>query len=331
MLNVFESDAFSFTTLTGAISLIDPAPHELGQWLPWNAVGINTLTAVIDERDGKVSVIGSSPRGSVGSAISNRSPRARSIIVPHYQHYDAILATEIQGVRKFGSDNEMDAVESKRAEKLANMHANHEVTWEFGRAGAVTGVLYDKDGSVLVDWHGPEGFNVARTTHDIDFATATTDVRQELVLAKRKSQLSLKGLICAKWKLICTTSVFDAITTHPSVKAAYDRWQDGAFLRADNDKGFELGGVEVVLYQNNEFDGVSFMQEGDAYLCPEAPGLYQVRYAPADTVEAANTIGLPLYSMGEPMKFGKGIELSTESNAIHYVERPASIVRVRQK
>jgi hypothetical protein len=328
MLNVFESDAFSFTTLTGAVNLIDPVPFELGQWLPWEEQGINTLTALIDEKDGKISVIPSSPRGDTGSAISSRSPRVRSIVVPHYQHYDSILATEVQGVRMFGSDNAMETVENKRNEKLANMQANHELTWEFGRSGVLKGKLFDANGDVLVDWHGPEGFNCDRTTHPIALNTATTDVVQELIKAKRKAQLALKGLVTGKFKLICTATLFDKIVTHPMVKAAYDRWQEGAFLRSDNDKGFMLADIEIVLYLNNTVNGVDFLEEGKGYLCPIVPGLYKVRYAPADTLEAANTIGLPLYSMGEPMKFGKGIELSTESNAVHYCERPASIVEI---
>lgn len=329
MLNVFESDAFSFTTLTGAVNLIPDAPHELRKWLPWEELGVNTLTVVIDEKDGKVSVIPTSPRGTVGEALSKRSRRARSIVVPHYAHYDAILATEVQGVRQFGSDNAMETVESKRAEKLAAMHANHEVTWEFGCAGVLQGKLYDADGSVIIDWHGAEGFNVARSTAEFDLSNAAFDVVQAIVAAKRQSQLALKGLVSGRYKLICTTSFFDALVAHPKVQKAYDRWQDGAFLRADNDKGFILAdNVEIVPYTNNSVEGIDFLEEGKAYLCPITPGLYKVRYAPADTLEAANTIGLPLYSMGEPMKFGKGIDLATESNAVHYCERPASIIEI---
>ena len=38
-----------------------------------------------------------------------------SFTVPHYPTYDQILASEIQGVRAFGSDNQMETVEAKLA------------------------------------------------------------------------------------------------------------------------------------------------------------------------------------------------------------------------
>lgn len=329
MLNVFQSDLFSFTSLTGAVNKIPEKPHELGVWLPWNAQGVNTTSIVVEEKDGQLSVIPTAARGTVGHAVKRDPRRARSFIVPHYPHYDAILATEVQGIRQFGSADAMETVETKRAEKLASMQANHEVTWEFARAGAVTGLLVDADGDTIYDWHAE--FGVVRNTHDIALDVATTNVRQELIAAKRKSEVELGGAVVSHgYKLICGSEIFDEIVTHPTVEKAYDRWQDGAFLRADNRKGFMLADdIEVVSYHKSKVGDIDFIEPDEAFLCPIAP-IYQVRFAPADTLEAANTIGLPLYTMGEPMPYGRGIDLCTESNHIHYVERPRAIVMVKK-
>lgn len=328
MLNVFESDLFSFTSLTGAVNKLPEKPGELGQWLPWNSQGVNTVSIVVEFRDGQLSVIPTAARGSVGKA-AKRDPRyARSFLVPHYPHYDAILATEVQGVRQFGSQDAMETVETKRGEKLARMQANHEVTWEFARAGAIGGVLYDADGDTIYDWHVE--FGVTRNTHDIALGNAATRVVAELVDAKRKSEIELGAMLANGYKLICGAEIFKDITTHATVEKAFDRWQESAFLRADNRKGFMIADdVEVLSYHKSKVGDVDFIQPDEAYLCPVAD-IYQTRFAPADTLEAANTIGLPLYTMGEPMPFGRGIDLCTESNHINYVERPRSIVRIKK-
>jgi len=329
MLNVFESDLFSFTSLTSAVNKLPEKPHELGQWLPWNEQGVNTVSIVVEEKDGSLSVVPSAPRGGGKLAAVKRDPRrARSLLVPHYPHYDSILAAEVQGVRAFGSESQMETVEAKRAEKLAAMQANHEVTWEFARAGAISGVLYDANGDVIYDWHSE--FGVSRNSHDIALGTATTNVRDQLIQAKRKSEVELGATLASGYKLICGSAIWSEITSHASVEKAFDRWQDGAYLRADNRRGFMIADdIEVVSYHKSKVGDLEFIAPDEAFLCPIAP-IYQARFAPADTLEAANTIGLPLYTMGEPMPFGRGIELCTESNHIHYVERPRAIVRIKK-
>ena len=329
MLNIFESDAFSFTSLTTAINAIPEKPHELGQWFKWNAQGVNTQAIVVEEKAGSLAIIPTSERGTVGRGVKSNARKLRSFVIPHYAHYDQILAASVQGVRQFGSEDQMETVVAKLAEKNAAMRADHEVTEEFAKAGAISGLLRDADGTTIYDWHIE--FGVTRNAHDIDFEDATLDVRAELVKAKRKAEIAIGGTILVSgWKLVCSTAVFDAITQHPSVKAAYDRWQDGAALRADLRKGFVLGDIEIVSYHNSKVGNVEFIGSDESFLVPVASDLFQVRYAPADTMEAANTIGLPLYGMSEPLPFGRGVDLCTESNAIYYNPLPRAIVRIMQ-
>lgn len=209
------------------------------------------------------------------------------------------------------------------------MRENHDVTEEFARAGAVSGLLRDADGSTLYDWH--QEFKVARNTHNINFTDTKTDVRDELINAKRKAEKAIGGTMMYQgFKLICTQTIFNAIISHPSIKAAYDRWQDGAFLRADNRKGFMIAdNIEVIEYPNNVVGNVEYLTEGESFLIPNSDNLFQSRFAPADNTIFANTIGLPLYMVAEPMKFGRGFELLTEQNAIFYTALPRAIVRIK--
>jgi len=331
LANIFNSDLFSFTSLTSAVNMIPEKPHQLGTWFNWNGQGVNTTSIIVEELEGRLAVIPSAARGTIGKGQANPKRKARSFVIPHYPHYDMIKATEVQGVRAFGSSSDFETVEAKLAEKYVSMRDNHDVTEEFAKAGAISGILRDADGSVIYDWH--QEFKVSRNTHDIDFTDVSINLRDELISAKRKGEKAIGGtLLYSGWKLVCTPTIFSAITSHPSVVAAYERWQDGAFLRADNRKGFMIADdIEVVSYHNNTVGDVEFITEGESYLVPNSQNLFQSRFAPADTVEAANTIGLPLYMMSEPMPFGRGVDLATEQNAIYYAVLPKAIVRIKQK
>lgn len=51
-------------------------------------------------------------------------------------------------------------------------------------------------------------------------------------------------------------------------------------------------------------------------------------FAPANLIEAANTIGLPLYARQVGRPDGRGVDLMTESNPLPVVRRPALAVRI---
>ena len=102
-------------------------------------------------------------------------------------------------------------------------------------------------------------------------------------------------------------------------------------LRADNRKGFEVvEGVFLRSYAKGKVGSVSFIDPAESFLAPVADGLYETRYAPADTIDFANTIGIPTYVVPEVMEYGRGIKLLVESNVVSWVNRPRAIVRIKQ-
>lgn len=203
MAHVFNSERFNLLTLTTAINLIPEKPKDLGNWFNWNAQGVNTFSVAVEEKQGKLSVLATAPRGTIGQGQSSPRRVLRTFEVPHYPQYDKILATEIQNVRAFGSDNDLEVLDQKIAERIAEMRDNHDVTDEFLRACAVSGVLRDKDGSLIYDWH--DEMKVERNVHDIDFDDASVDIRDELIKAKRKGEIAIGGsLMYSGWKLVCT-------------------------------------------------------------------------------------------------------------------------------
>lgn len=331
--NLYNTGDFSFGTLTAATNIIPEKPHQLGEIFNFTAQGVATNTVAIDEQYGAISVIPTSKRGTVGKGVASRNRKVRYLEIPHYAHYDSVKAVEVQGVRKWGSTDEMETVIYARDQKLENMKANHEVTWEFARAGAITGRLYDfidydTQPELIYDWH--EEFSVARNTHKFNWSGASVDVRQELVKAKRKAEKELVGMKPTRWIWLCPDVIHDEVVVAPSIKSAFERWEDGSQYRADNRAGFTIAdNIDIVSYESRSIGNLKFLADDESYLVPVMDDFFQVRFGPADTAEAVNTIGLPLYTMAEPMPFDRGTEMVMESNHLHFTTRPRGIVQIK--
>ncbi len=328
LANVFKSNVFGFMSLTTAVNILPPKPTSVDAFAIFAESGINTTTAAVEEKDGKLGLVKSQPRGFIGRGQSSKPRRMRKFDVPHYPEFDAILASEVQGVRQFGSDSVMETVEGKLAEKRVDLVDRLNLTIDAGKWGAIQGVLYDADGSVLYDWF--DEFGVDRNEFTIDLSDAGLDLRNAVIKMKRAAEKELGGYTFSKFTLALPAPVFDKFVAHPWNKDAYDRWLDGAQRRDDLRPGFPIAdNVEVKSVDITDLgNGLKTIPDDEGYLIPDAAGLLKVNYSPADTLEAANTVGLPYYMASEPMPFGKGVELQAETNFLAYAEKPRAIVRV---
>jgi hypothetical protein len=135
-------------------------------------------------------------------------------------------------------------------------------------------------------------------------------------------------------RVICSTNFLKKFRGHNKMKEAYNRWQEGAFLRTSGTTGngmtvdFEFDGVVFSLYEG-EVGGSELIEDGYAYAFPEGvPGMFQTKFAPGDYVETVNTVGVPYYAKQELMKFGKGVDLEAQSNPICYNQLPEAVIRL---
>lgn len=328
LANVFKGDIFSFMSLTAAINILPPRATTVDGFATFVESGINTTTVSVEEKDGRIGIVKSQPRGYIGRGQSSKKRRLRKFDVPHYPEFDAIMASEVQGVRQFGSTDTMESVETVLATKRSDLIDLLNTTIDAGKWGAIQGVLYDGDGSVMLDWH--DEFGVDRNEFTIDLSDASLDLRDIVIKMKRAAEKELGGYTWSKFTLSLPAPVFDQWVAHPFNKDAYDRWLDGAQRRDDLRAGFPIAdNVELKSIDITDLGGgLKTVPDNEGYLIPNANGLLKVNYSPADTMEAANTIGLPYYMGSEPMPFGKGVDLIAETNFLAYCEKPRAIVRI---
>lgn len=325
ILDVFASDAFNMTSLTIGIEHQPYQPKTIGSMGLFRTEPVNTEDFAIEEEFGTLRLLPTYARGSMPDFDVENRRRVRKFVIPHIPHNDKIMANDIQGVRAFGKAKMFQTLAAITAKKLRSMRANHEVTHEHMRLGAVKGVVYDADGTtVLFNWFNE--FGITQQSYNFDFTTANqVKLTNHAIIRHIEDSLgadTYRGVRC-----ICGQTFFDDLTTCPEVKDAYNRWQDGQQLRQANvRRPFEYAGVQYVEYRG-QMGGTKFVTDTQAHFFPYGTQDLFIRgNAPADFLETANTMGRPIYVKQERMKFNKGIQFHSQSNPIFLCSRPSLLV-----
>lgn len=324
MLDVFKSDAFSTVSLTDGIIKAPHKPGRIGTLGLFRSRGIPNTTVVIEEKDGRLELISTSPRGGPATTVGSKKRTARSFVVPHLEKETTVSADEVQNVRAFGSENAADAVQAIINERLQDMRAMHEVTLEHLRVGAIKGQVLDADGSTVLFNLFTE-FGVAQQTHDIDLGTES--VRAEAVKIQRLIEAELGAEPVSGYRAFCGDEFFDALIEDASVKEAL-KYQESRLLRTDLRTGFEFGGIVWENYRG-KVGSVDFFPTAKAYVVPEGTGIFQTYFAPADFIETVNTVGLPVYAkMFNDDQLNRWAKVHTQSNPLALCLRPRAVVEV---
>jgi hypothetical protein len=332
-LDVFRADAFSLTSLTEAFIKADYQPGRLGALGLFRERGITTTSVMVEEKEGQLSLISTSPRGGVPSTIGKAKRTARSFLVPHLERIGHINADEVQNIRAFGSETETEAVMTRVNGILAELRPMHEVTLEYHRMGALQGVILDADASTTI-YNLFTEFDVQQQTGAIAFATSTTDIRNAIVAILRLIEAEMGGTVATGYRGFCGATFFDALIGHATVKEAF-KYQQGQQLGADlRTTGFNYGGVIWEEYRGSvaKPDGsgnASFINASQAFIAPICnPSIFVTSWSPADFMETVNTTGLPGYAKIaiDPL-YQKWAEVLTQSNPLCLNLRPRAVYK----
>ncbi|OSM07598.1 major capsid protein [Magnetofaba australis] len=329
--NPFSNDAFNAIALTAGINIL---PNRYGKLesinlMPTKPVRLRNIA--IEERNGVLSLLPTATVGTQGT-VGKRGKRAvRSFVIPHIPHDDVVLPEEVQGIRAFGSEGELTALSEVLAMHLQSMRDKHAITLEHLRMGALKGEILDADGSVIYNLYTEFGI----TAKSINFAldVDATDVKAKCLELKRHLEDNLRGEFMTGVHVLVSAEFFDALTSHPKVEAAYERWQQGEALRSDMRSGFTFAGVTFEEYRGQATDPDGnvrrFIADGEGHAFPVGTSqTFCTYFAPADFNESVNTLGQPLYAKQEPRKFERGTDLHTQSNPLPMCHRPAVLVKV---
>lgn len=332
ILDVFNSDAFAVVPLTDTINKIKFVPSRIRQMGLFDEQGIATTTAGIEEQSGALSLISPTPRGGPGVTLDKERRKLRSILIPHFEINDAIMAEEVQGVRQWGTESQTQTVQGRVAERMARHSQDLEYTHEYSRIGAIKGTVTYADATTLNLF---TLFDVSAQTEvdfDLDNASpASGALRLKAASVVRTITTALDGQMIGGVHAFCGDTFYDNLIAHPEVRDTYLGWAQAEELRTGYAYGaFPFGGIMWENYRG-AVGGTAFVHTDKAHIFPVGvPGLFKTFYAPADYVETVNTIGQRLYAKQYRMLNDKGIHFDTQSNALHICMRPNALVPARR-
>lgn len=327
-MDIFNDDAFGVVQLTKAIEDVPSQPNRIAQLGIFEEDGISTTAISIEKQGSKITLVPSAPRGSTGDVLKREKRQMISLNCIHLPQRDAINADEVQNVRAFGSESDVETMQRVMSKRLRTMRRNIDTTIEYQRMGAIKGQVIDADGvTVLEDLH--QRFGTSPAEFNMILGNAGTKVKQKVVEVKRRQRHALGGLGFSGQRVLCSSSFFDALVGHAAVEKAYDRYLNGEFLRSDQTKtGFYFAEVFWEEYDGAVGD-IDFIEDGTAWMIPEGVAdLFVTNYAPADYNETVNTLGQAYYVKQEPKAMNKGIDIEAQSNPIHICTRPQVPVKL---
>ena len=327
MADTFAPDAFSLQTMTAAIERVPYKPGFVSRRGLFSERGVSTNTVTIEERDGQLRLVQTSNREGPVTPAERKRRRLRSFVIPHLREEDYAMASEVIGVRQFGTAGSLQTVEALRADRAANMADNLDGTLEYHRVGAIQGVVLDADGSVLIDLFTEFGVSqLPEVDFDLDNANpASGALRKKCASVTRSIMNELGAVEPTGVEALCGDGFFDDLIAHPEVRETY-KYQEGKRLR----EGYvfdwvDFGGIRWINYRNG---GFNLINTDKCHLYPTGvKDLFITRFGPANYIETVNTMGRPRYAKGVVDKWGKRVDFEAQSNPLNLCTRPRALVK----
>jgi hypothetical protein len=303
-MDVFKQDAFSSTSLTAVVDKLGYNPSLLGS-IPglFVPVPIRTTAVFVEERANAPALIQTTSRGSAPKQKGGEKSKVRGFQTVRLAESSRITASELQGIRAFGSETELKQLQTEVARRQALIRGDLELTWEYHRLGAVQGKVFDADGTtVIYDWASEFSQTIpAEIDFDLDNANpATGAVRKKCNDVKRTMLANLKGLGGANVGIAAITgdAFWDDLTSHPEVEKTFLATQSAADLR--NGFGtawstFRYGDITWINYRGSD-DAAVGVGTDKAKFFPVGAGIFQVAQSPGESFEFVNTPGQAVYS-----------------------------------
>lgn len=331
--NPFDAGGYSLAEMTQAINILPNIYTRLGDMGLFQFEGVTQRSVIIEQHEGVLSLLPSRPWGSAATVGGREGRSMRSFALPHIPYDDVITVADIQGQPALGATGQADPLAEVMTRKLTKMRRMHAATREYMEMNALRGVVKDGAGTTLYNYFSE--FGLEQKSVDFVLGTAGTNVQAKCREVLRHVEEELKGEMMTGVHALVSPEFFDKLIGHAKVEEAYKFFAaTGAQpLRQDVRRSFPFAGI---LFE--EYIGSYTLATGSAErLVPTGEGTafpigtidtFRTYGAPADLLEAANTMGQPIYARQLLDAKGRWIDLMTEANILPVNKRPRLVVRI---
>lgn len=307
-LDIFNSRPFSMVSLTTAVNKVPFSPGFLGSLNLFTPKPIRTKAAAIELKDGTLNLIPTSPRGAPIEDGERDKRNIRYFETVRIAKGHTIMADEIQDVRAFGSETEMEAVMDVVNDVFSGptgLVAQVNYTWEHMMLGAIQGIVLDADGTTeIINWYTALGVSQpAEIDFDLDNASPTAGVLRKACdgvtrgVARALGGMWLEGRSYLMG--LCGDAFWDDLNAHTEVREWQKNWPAAVGLKERTAwREMDFGGILWRNYRGSDDNSTVAIGTDKVKFVPmNVPGLFEVAQSPSESMTYVNTKGRALYSM----------------------------------
>ncbi len=332
MSSVWNDERFSVHSLTAAINEEPSVPDQIGKSGLFDEDGVETTYIDIERQGNDLQLVEPTPRGGPGETTGDEVRTLETFKIPHYQRDDHVTADEIQNVRQFGSDNQLEGLRARVVKKGSRHARDLDNTLEHQRIGAISGIVTTAKGTVLTNLYSKFGYAVPAPL-DLDHSDSGLKLGRVLKYAL----YGIEDDLDRNYGHIHTftgRNLHEWIWNRPEVRETFLNTTSAGVLRNDVPDVFEYGAFKFERYKQGkkarEAGGGTYIGHDEARVVPfGVQDLFLTRFAPADYEETVNTEGLPLYMRQYADPNGKGRSLEVQMNPISICTNPGVLRKIR--
>lgn len=304
-MDIFANNAFSTTSLSGAVQKRDYRPQLLGSLGLFEAEPVRTRSIFVDRIEGGLTLIPTSPDGAPPDVLDGETRDAVNLRTTRLAKRFTLYAHELDGIRAFGTESELMAVQREYMRRMDHINDDMELTHEFHRLGALQGVLLDADGISVIYDYSTEFNEAIPSAVSFELDQTATDVMGVCKTITRGMARSSKGnLAGALIHAIAGDSFYDALVSHPNVEKFYLNQAAARQLQESQGaifESFRFGGITFHNYQGTDDNSTVAVPSAEAKFFPVgARDVFKVAYAPLETLDYVGTPGQRVYAMNVP-------------------------------
>ena len=309
-------DYFTRENLVAAVQQAQFIPGHIGSLGIFEVKGLTATTMAVEElvkeTVGKSTAI---PRGSPAQAMNLGKRKVHTFTTETYAKTMAVYADEVLNIRASGPTGAAEVIETRRNETVQKLRNWADYQQEYMRMQ----VVLSPDNA----------FGSKPAEVQIALSTDATKTREQVFTKVIKPMESaLDGIPFAGLRAECSDGFWGALIENKAIKETYLNTQAAGELRNDPRDAFVFGGV---MWERIRGDSDIKITDDKAIVLPTGvSGMFHTGFAPDDTIDSvgAGAMGAPYYLRAEPMKGGKGWEITMQTHPVMVCARPSAILTI---
>ena len=324
-------EVLDYTPLADLVERTDNALEALGLMEPY--FGSTTTVEVERVTLGSDKML-ATERGGDRNYAGDESSQIEAFRIPFFTLDKVTKASDVQDFREYGTPDTPASVEKRVERNIKRIRGSHDKLRRSAMYAALKGNTYAEGlaGSQYIkNFASVWGVTGDVFTGGIDFTDATSDPSlyiekncREHIIAKAQDNASGYKVV-----VLCGSGFFNAFITHPLVQSSYDQYnsdQEPLRRRLGRDGNEDSVGrifshKGLTLIEDINTDDIA---RDDAYVLPVGiADMFQIHYAPSDTIDDANSVAEEMYIWLETAR--RAAKIETEASLAVICTRPELI------